>query len=149
METKANYWIVLTYLLISLCILALLFSEIKIWVPDLDNSELPALWWDAISDKCLLLGVFKHGKIFDILFVSSFIYLLQVAEKYVVICKSFSALLCLCVIMLLKILKLQLINLIEMAFKQIYLTFLCVHLQKIIFPIFLFPNAFIYFLILM
>uniref|UniRef100_A0A674MVS8 Chromodomain helicase DNA binding protein 9 n=1 Tax=Takifugu rubripes TaxID=31033 RepID=A0A674MVS8_TAKRU len=36
-------------------------SEIKIWVPDLDNSELPALWWDAVSDKCLLLGVFKHG----------------------------------------------------------------------------------------
>uniref|UniRef100_A0A8C4ISY8 Chromodomain helicase DNA binding protein 9 n=1 Tax=Dicentrarchus labrax TaxID=13489 RepID=A0A8C4ISY8_DICLA len=36
-------------------------SEIKIWVPDPDHSELPALWWDAISDKCLLLGVFKHG----------------------------------------------------------------------------------------
>lgn len=42
-------------------IIPVLFSEIKIWVPDLDNSELPALWWDAISDKCLLLGVFKHG----------------------------------------------------------------------------------------
>uniref|UniRef100_A0A3Q2W3F4 Chromodomain helicase DNA binding protein 9 n=1 Tax=Haplochromis burtoni TaxID=8153 RepID=A0A3Q2W3F4_HAPBU len=36
-------------------------SEVKIWVPEPDNSELPALWWDAISDKCLLLGVFKHG----------------------------------------------------------------------------------------
>uniref|UniRef100_A0A3B4BDQ4 BRK domain-containing protein n=1 Tax=Periophthalmus magnuspinnatus TaxID=409849 RepID=A0A3B4BDQ4_9GOBI len=36
-------------------------SEIKIWVPEPDNSELPALWWDPISDKCLLLGVFKHG----------------------------------------------------------------------------------------
>uniref|UniRef100_A0A4W6E9L7 Chromodomain helicase DNA binding protein 9 n=1 Tax=Lates calcarifer TaxID=8187 RepID=A0A4W6E9L7_LATCA len=36
-------------------------SEIKIWVPEPDHSELPALWWDAISDKCLLLGVYKHG----------------------------------------------------------------------------------------
>lgn len=50
---------------------SVLFSEIKIWVPDLDNSELPALWWDAISDKCLLLGVFKHGKTPYIPFVSS------------------------------------------------------------------------------
>lgn len=39
-----------------------LFSEIKIWVPEPDHSELPALWWDTISDKCLLLGVYKHGK---------------------------------------------------------------------------------------
>lgn len=38
-----------------------LCSEIKIWVPEPDNSELPALWWDAVCDKCLLLGVFKHG----------------------------------------------------------------------------------------
>uniref|UniRef100_A0A8C7VSA0 Chromodomain helicase DNA binding protein 9 n=1 Tax=Oncorhynchus mykiss TaxID=8022 RepID=A0A8C7VSA0_ONCMY len=36
-------------------------SEIKIWVPEPDSSELPALWWDNISDKCLLLGVYKHG----------------------------------------------------------------------------------------
>uniref|UniRef100_A0A8D0AAB1 Chromodomain helicase DNA binding protein 9 n=1 Tax=Sander lucioperca TaxID=283035 RepID=A0A8D0AAB1_SANLU len=35
--------------------------EIKIWVPEPDHSELPALWWDTISDKCLLLGVYKHG----------------------------------------------------------------------------------------
>lgn len=77
--------------------LVLLFSEIKIWVPDLDNSELPTLWWDAISDKCLLLGVFKHGKKFHILFVSSFIYL-QVTEKYVVICTLFSSVfVCVCV----------------------------------------------------
>uniref|UniRef100_A0A4W5K846 Chromodomain helicase DNA binding protein 9 n=1 Tax=Hucho hucho TaxID=62062 RepID=A0A4W5K846_9TELE len=36
-------------------------SEIKIWVPEPDSSDLPALWWDNISDKCLLLGVYKHG----------------------------------------------------------------------------------------
>ncbi|XP_051559122.1 chromodomain-helicase-DNA-binding protein 9-like isoform X1 [Myxocyprinus asiaticus] len=36
-------------------------SEIEIWVPEPDHSELPALWWDTLSDKCLLLGVYKHG----------------------------------------------------------------------------------------
>uniref|UniRef100_A0A672QSZ9 Chromodomain helicase DNA binding protein 9 n=1 Tax=Sinocyclocheilus grahami TaxID=75366 RepID=A0A672QSZ9_SINGR len=36
-------------------------SEIEIWVPEPDHSEMPALWWDMLSDKCLLLGVFKHG----------------------------------------------------------------------------------------
>lgn len=48
--------------MICLNLILVLSSEIKIWVPDPDHSELPALWWDAISDKCLLLGVFKHGK---------------------------------------------------------------------------------------
>uniref|UniRef100_A0A8C1KJ94 Chromodomain helicase DNA binding protein 9 n=1 Tax=Cyprinus carpio TaxID=7962 RepID=A0A8C1KJ94_CYPCA len=36
-------------------------SEIEIWVPEPDHSDMPALWWDMLSDKCLLLGVFKHG----------------------------------------------------------------------------------------
>ena len=31
-------------------------------MPDPDHSELPALWWDAIADKCLLLGIYKHGE---------------------------------------------------------------------------------------
>ncbi|KAG9341958.1 hypothetical protein JZ751_018275 [Albula glossodonta] len=35
--------------------------EIEVWVPELDHSELPALWWDTEADKCLLLGVYKHG----------------------------------------------------------------------------------------
>lgn len=43
-------------------LLLLLSSELKIWVPEPDHSELPALWWDAIADKCLLLGIYKHGK---------------------------------------------------------------------------------------
>uniref|UniRef100_A0A8B9L5L2 Chromodomain helicase DNA binding protein 9 n=1 Tax=Astyanax mexicanus TaxID=7994 RepID=A0A8B9L5L2_ASTMX len=36
-------------------------SEIDISIPDPDHSELPALWWDAVADKCLLIGIFKHG----------------------------------------------------------------------------------------
>ncbi|KYO27318.1 hypothetical protein Y1Q_0021242 [Alligator mississippiensis] len=36
-------------------------SEIDIWVPEPDHSEVPAEWWDADADKSLLIGVFKHG----------------------------------------------------------------------------------------
>lgn len=36
-------------------------SEIEIWVPEPDHSELPVMWWDMLADKCLLLGVYKHG----------------------------------------------------------------------------------------
>lgn len=51
-----------------------LYSEIKIWVPDPDHSELPALWWDAIADKCLLLGIFKHGTKPNLLFNNAKMY---------------------------------------------------------------------------
>uniref|UniRef100_A0A8B9MA43 Chromodomain helicase DNA binding protein 9 n=1 Tax=Accipiter nisus TaxID=211598 RepID=A0A8B9MA43_9AVES len=36
-------------------------SEIDVWVPEPDHSEVPAEWWDAEADKSLLIGVFKHG----------------------------------------------------------------------------------------
>uniref|UniRef100_A0AAR2JK17 DNA helicase n=1 Tax=Pygocentrus nattereri TaxID=42514 RepID=A0AAR2JK17_PYGNA len=36
-------------------------SEVEICVPEPDHSELPALWWDSLADKCLLLGIYKHG----------------------------------------------------------------------------------------
>uniref|UniRef100_A0AAR2L4V2 DNA helicase n=1 Tax=Pygocentrus nattereri TaxID=42514 RepID=A0AAR2L4V2_PYGNA len=35
--------------------------EVEICVPEPDHSELPALWWDSLADKCLLLGIYKHG----------------------------------------------------------------------------------------
>lgn len=38
------------------------FSEIDVWVPEPDHSEVPAEWWDTEADKSLLIGVFKHGK---------------------------------------------------------------------------------------
>ena len=25
------------------------------------DADLPVYWWDAEADKCLLVGVFKHG----------------------------------------------------------------------------------------
>uniref|UniRef100_A0AAR2K1X6 DNA helicase n=1 Tax=Pygocentrus nattereri TaxID=42514 RepID=A0AAR2K1X6_PYGNA len=34
---------------------------VEICVPEPDHSELPALWWDSLADKCLLLGIYKHG----------------------------------------------------------------------------------------
>uniref|UniRef100_A0A8C8SY38 Chromodomain helicase DNA binding protein 9 n=1 Tax=Pelusios castaneus TaxID=367368 RepID=A0A8C8SY38_9SAUR len=36
-------------------------SEVDVWVPEPDHSEVPAEWWDADADKSLLIGVFKHG----------------------------------------------------------------------------------------
>uniref|UniRef100_A0A4W3KAU6 Chromodomain helicase DNA binding protein 9 n=1 Tax=Callorhinchus milii TaxID=7868 RepID=A0A4W3KAU6_CALMI len=36
-------------------------GEIDIWVPEPEQSEIPADWWDADADKSLLIGVFKHG----------------------------------------------------------------------------------------
>ncbi|KAI4881108.1 hypothetical protein NFI96_020418 [Prochilodus magdalenae] len=36
-------------------------GEVEICVPEPDHSELPALWWDSFADKCLLIGVYKHG----------------------------------------------------------------------------------------
>ncbi|KAM4808492.1 chromodomain-helicase-DNA-binding protein 8 [Rhinophrynus dorsalis] len=35
--------------------------EIDIWFPQVDQVEVPSLWWDREADKSLLLGVFKHG----------------------------------------------------------------------------------------
>lgn len=37
-------------------------SDIDVWVPEPDHSEVPAEWWDFDADKSLLIGVFKHGK---------------------------------------------------------------------------------------
>ncbi|XP_072271278.1 chromodomain-helicase-DNA-binding protein 8 isoform X1 [Pyxicephalus adspersus] len=36
-------------------------KEIDLWVPQVDQADLPALWWDREADKSLLIGVFKHG----------------------------------------------------------------------------------------
>uniref|UniRef100_A0A8C9FF15 Chromodomain helicase DNA binding protein 9 n=1 Tax=Pavo cristatus TaxID=9049 RepID=A0A8C9FF15_PAVCR len=44
-----------------LVLLVNLRSEIDVWVPEPDHSEVPAEWWDAEADKSLLIGVFKHG----------------------------------------------------------------------------------------
>jgi hypothetical protein len=40
----------------------LFLSDIDVWVPEPDHSEVPAAWWDFDADKSLLIGVFKHGK---------------------------------------------------------------------------------------
>ncbi|XP_057349240.1 chromodomain-helicase-DNA-binding protein 9-like [Manis pentadactyla] len=36
-------------------------SDIDVWVPEPDHSEVPAEWWDFDADKSLLIGVLKHG----------------------------------------------------------------------------------------
>lgn len=57
----------LVHFMVSLLILYHLYllpplSDIDVWVPEPDHSEVPAAWWDFDADKSLLIGVFKHGK---------------------------------------------------------------------------------------
>jgi chromodomain helicase DNA binding protein 8 len=33
-----------------------------IWMPDMEQQEVPAGWWDTAADRSLLVGVFKHGE---------------------------------------------------------------------------------------
>lgn len=41
---------------------AFLFSrDVDIWMPEMEQQEVPAGWWDAESDRSLLAGVYKHG----------------------------------------------------------------------------------------
>ena len=39
----------------------LCFSEINLRMPFVEG-EVPAFWWDVEADRCILIGVFKHGK---------------------------------------------------------------------------------------
>jgi len=36
-------------------------SEIDVPLVCSSDADMPAFWWDAEADKCLLVGVFKHG----------------------------------------------------------------------------------------
>lgn len=38
-----------------------LFRDVDIWMPDMEQQEVPAAWWDGEADRSLLAGVFKHG----------------------------------------------------------------------------------------
>uniref|UniRef100_H2SVH7 Chromodomain helicase DNA binding protein 8 n=1 Tax=Takifugu rubripes TaxID=31033 RepID=H2SVH7_TAKRU len=35
--------------------------DVDIWMPDMEQQEVPAGWWDGEADRSLLAGVFKHG----------------------------------------------------------------------------------------
>ncbi|XP_026229672.1 chromodomain-helicase-DNA-binding protein 8 isoform X3 [Anabas testudineus] len=35
--------------------------DLDIWMPEMEQQEVPAGWWDAEADRSLLAGVFKHG----------------------------------------------------------------------------------------
>lgn len=38
-----------------------LFRDVDIWMPDMEQQEVPSVWWDGEADRSLLAGVFKHG----------------------------------------------------------------------------------------
>uniref|UniRef100_A0A8C8EWE4 DNA helicase n=1 Tax=Oncorhynchus tshawytscha TaxID=74940 RepID=A0A8C8EWE4_ONCTS len=35
--------------------------DIDIWMPEMEQQEVPSGWWDTEADRSLLVGVFKHG----------------------------------------------------------------------------------------
>ncbi|KAM6918844.1 chromodomain-helicase-DNA-binding protein 8 [Xenentodon cancila] len=35
--------------------------DVDIWMPEMEQQEVPAAWWDSSADRSLLGGVFKHG----------------------------------------------------------------------------------------
>uniref|UniRef100_A0A8C1E9U3 Chromodomain helicase DNA binding protein 8 n=1 Tax=Cyprinus carpio carpio TaxID=630221 RepID=A0A8C1E9U3_CYPCA len=35
--------------------------DIDIWLPEMEQQDVPSGWWDAEADRCLLVGVYKHG----------------------------------------------------------------------------------------
>ncbi|XP_074544247.1 chromodomain-helicase-DNA-binding protein 8 isoform X3 [Halichoeres trimaculatus] len=35
--------------------------DLDIWMPEMEQQEVPAGWWDGEADRSLLAGVFKHG----------------------------------------------------------------------------------------
>lgn len=35
-------------------------------MPEMEQQEVPAAWWDAEADRSLLAGVFKHGGLLSI-----------------------------------------------------------------------------------
>uniref|UniRef100_A0A671LC50 Chromodomain-helicase-DNA-binding protein 8 n=1 Tax=Sinocyclocheilus anshuiensis TaxID=1608454 RepID=A0A671LC50_9TELE len=37
------------------------FMDIDIWLPEMEQQDVPSGWWDAEADRCLLIGVYKHG----------------------------------------------------------------------------------------
>ena len=38
-----------------------LFRDVDIWMPEMEQQEVPSGWWDTEADRSLLVGVFKHG----------------------------------------------------------------------------------------
>lgn len=36
--------------------------DVDIWMPEMEQQEVPAAWWDSDADRSLLAGVFKHGR---------------------------------------------------------------------------------------
>lgn len=37
------------------------FEEIQLEIPPAESMDKPTDWWDDDADKCLLVGVYKHG----------------------------------------------------------------------------------------
>uniref|UniRef100_A0A3B3WQN2 Uncharacterized protein n=1 Tax=Poecilia mexicana TaxID=48701 RepID=A0A3B3WQN2_9TELE len=38
--------------------------DVDIWMPEMEQQEVPAAWWDSDADRSLLAGVFKHYEMY-------------------------------------------------------------------------------------
>uniref|UniRef100_A0A4W3HII7 Chromodomain-helicase-DNA-binding protein 6-like n=1 Tax=Callorhinchus milii TaxID=7868 RepID=A0A4W3HII7_CALMI len=36
-------------------------TDLDVWIPEADYTDIPVEWWDGDADKSLLMGVYKHG----------------------------------------------------------------------------------------
>lgn len=63
-----------------------LFRDVDIWMPDMEQQEVPAVWWDGEADRSLLAGVFKHG-----ILIVHFIKI-NVTDSYISLLASFRCL---------------------------------------------------------
>jgi len=43
------------------CINVFVLRDVAIWMPEMEQQEVPARWWDTEADCSLLAGVYKHG----------------------------------------------------------------------------------------
>lgn len=65
-DARYNYWFILpTHTQhtndTSLTAGVFLCRDIDIWLPEMEQQDVPSGWWDGEADRCLLIGVYKHG----------------------------------------------------------------------------------------
>ena len=58
-----------------LCV-CFVISDVLVKMPYVDG-ELPVYWWDSEADRCMVIGIFRHGRY---LFVSDIPYLLSMGD---------------------------------------------------------------------
>jgi len=48
-------------------IVVVVISDLLVKMPYVDG-ELPVYWWDSEADRCMIIGIFRHGMCFAAIF---------------------------------------------------------------------------------